>query len=228
MAQNRAGGGVGHLGGRSSTVRGTRVCDIGSDRGNLAVSLSPSADTLVIGGRQRSRPLGESDMDLCPPILVLGRFHMGTAKLGSMGVAVVYDDGRGRSVVVSFQLGYTPIAIATGMAVSFIGPIFYHRSGDATSGARNANVHELASRITVTCLGFTFGFAASVPLHQWIFDLPVGHPFRGISQLLPWVLLAGGSFAATEVLALKMMSDLKSAAMLWPKIVTALFGLASM
>jgi hypothetical protein len=32
-------------------------------------------------------------------------------------------------------------------------------------------------------------------------------------------------FAATEVLALKMMSDLKSAAMLWPKIVTALFGI---
>jgi O-antigen/teichoic acid export membrane protein len=127
---------------------------------------------------------------------------------------------------VLFQLGYTPIAIATGMAVSFIGPIFYHRSGDATSGARNANVHELASRITVTCLGLTLvGFVAAVLLHEWIFDLLVGHRFRGISHLLPWVLLAGGLFAATEVLALKMMSDLKSAAMLWPKIVTALFGI---
>jgi O-antigen/teichoic acid export membrane protein len=127
---------------------------------------------------------------------------------------------------VLFQLGYTPIAIATGMALSFIGPILYQRSGDATSAERNADVHTLAWRITVTCLGLTvIGVAAACLLHEWIFALLAGPEFRRLSYLLPWVVLAGGLFAAAEMLALKLQSDMRSAAMLRPKIVTALIGI---
>ena len=127
---------------------------------------------------------------------------------------------------VLFQLGYTPIAVATGMAVSFIGPILYQRSGDATSHARNANVHRLAWRITLVCLTLTlFAFLVTLSFHEWIFRLLVAREFRVVSYLLPWVVLAGGLFAAGQMLALKLLSDMRSTAMLWAKIVTAVLGI---
>lgn len=127
---------------------------------------------------------------------------------------------------VLFQLGFTPIALITGMAMSFLGPILYQRSGDATDHARNANVHQLGWRMThlslmVTLLGFAIAFA----MHEWFFRLLVATEYRGSSYLLPWVVLAGGLFAAGQMLALKLMSEMKSSAMTTAKIATALIGI---
>jgi O-antigen/teichoic acid export membrane protein len=117
--------------------------------------------------------------------------------------------------------------MATGMAVSFIGPILYQKSGDATSDSRNATVHELAWRITSSCLAMTLlGFSLAMALHEWIFRFVVAAEFRAVSYLLPWVVLAGGLFAAAQMLALKLMSEMRSAAMLRVKIVTAVLGIA--
>jgi O-antigen/teichoic acid export membrane protein len=111
--------------------------------------------------------------------------------------------------------------------MSFIGPILYQRSGDATSDARNSDVHRLAWQITISCLALTLlAFALAMALHGWIFRIVVAAEFRSVSYLLPWVVLAGGLFAAAQMLALKLMSDLKSTAMLTAKIVTALLGIA--
>jgi O-antigen/teichoic acid export membrane protein len=127
---------------------------------------------------------------------------------------------------VLFQLGYTPVAIATGMAVSFIGPILYQRSGDATSQVRNSRVHWLAWRMAFSCLLLTLlAFLFALTFHEWIFRIVVAAEFRAVSYLLPWIVLAGGLFATGQVFALKLMSDLKSAAMLRMKIVTAVLGL---
>lgn len=126
---------------------------------------------------------------------------------------------------VLFQLGYTPIAMATGLAMSFLGPILYQRSGNASDHARNAVVHRLAWRITLFCMALTLvAFMLALNLHEWIFRLLVATEYRGASHLLPWMVLAGGIFAAGQMLALKMMSELKSKAMLWAKIGTAILG----
>lgn len=127
---------------------------------------------------------------------------------------------------VLFQLGYAPIALATGLAMSFLGPILYQRAGDATDHTRNAHVHQLGWRMTylsllVTLLGFAFTFA----LHEWLFRFLVAPEYRAASYLLPWVVLAGGIFAAGQMLALKLMSEMKSATMTSAKIVTALMGI---
>ena len=45
---------------------------------------------------------------------------------------------------VVFQLGYVPIGLATGMAMSFLGPILYQRSGSAADHTRNTSVHRIA------------------------------------------------------------------------------------
>jgi len=127
---------------------------------------------------------------------------------------------------VLFQLGYTPIALITGMATSFLAPIMYQRSGDATDHARNANVHKLGWRMTHLSLIITLvGFATTFAMHEWFFRLLVAAEYRRSSYLLPWVVLAGGFFTAGQMLGLKLMSEMKSAAMTTAKIITALLGI---
>lgn len=124
---------------------------------------------------------------------------------------------------VLFQLGYVPLGVATSFATSLIGPILYQRSGDASDRTRNASVHLIAWRITIgglllTALAFVFTFL----MHEWIFKLLVAARYRSVSYLLPWMVLAGGNFAACQMLSLKLMSEMKSRTMTAAKIVTAL------
>lgn len=126
---------------------------------------------------------------------------------------------------VVFQLGYTPIGLATGMAMTFLGPILYQRSGSATDLSRNLSVHRIAWRITFAGLLMTaLAFVLSLLLHEWIFQVLVATKYHAVSYSLPWMVLAGGIFAAGQMLALKLMSEMKSAAMTVAKIVTAILG----
>ena len=125
-----------------------------------------------------------------------------------------------------FQLGYTPIALVTGLLVSFLGPILFQRAGAATDQARNANVHGLTWRITSVSMIVTIvGFVITYFMHEWLFSLLVATEYRSISYLLPWVLLAGGFFAAGQMLSLKLMSEMKSSALTIVKISTALIAI---
>lgn len=126
---------------------------------------------------------------------------------------------------VLFQLGYAPIGLATGMAMSFLGPILYQHSGSATDRGRNISVHRIAWRITFAGLLLTvLAFVATLLVHEWIFQVLVAAKYHAVSNLLPWMVLAGGVFSAGQMLALKLMSEMKSVAMTVAKIVTAILG----
>lgn len=126
---------------------------------------------------------------------------------------------------VLFQLGFTPITLITGMVISFMAPILYKRSGDANDHTRNANVHQIAWQMTYLSLIATLiGFAITFFLHEWLFYLFVASKYWAISYLLPWVVLAGGVFAAGQMMALKLMSEMKPSAMQTAKIFSALIG----
>jgi len=115
--------------------------------------------------------------------------------------------------------------LATGMAMTFLGPILYQRSGSATDISRNISVHGIAWRITYAGLLMTaLVFGVTFLLHEWIFQLLVATRYHAVSYLLPWTVLAGGIFAAGQMLALKLMSEMKSTVMTTAKIVTALLG----
>jgi O-antigen/teichoic acid export membrane protein len=127
--------------------------------------------------------------------------------------------------VVLFQLGYAPISLATGLMVSFIAPILFQRSGDAMDAGRNAAVHGLTWRTTGTALFITvLGFVGTMALHERLFWFLVAAPYRGLSHWLPWVVLAGGLFAAGQLLSLKFMADMQPKKIIVVKIVTALMG----
>jgi len=128
---------------------------------------------------------------------------------------------------VVFQLGYAPIGLVAGMVMTLLGPIFYQRSGDATDRARNQSVHRLAWLVTGAGLLTTIAaFVVAYVLHEWIFIVMVAPQYRTASSLLPWMVLAGGIFAAGQMLALKMMSEMRSAEMTVAKVVTALVGIS--
>jgi O-antigen/teichoic acid export membrane protein len=128
---------------------------------------------------------------------------------------------------VLFQLGYAPMGVAVGVAMNLLAPIFYQTAGQATDSDRNTQVHRMAWRSVAGCLGLT-GVAVGVALllHRPVFALLVAEEFRVLSYLLPWMLLAGGLFAAGQMLALKLMADLSTAAMTRAKVGTALLGVA--
>jgi O-antigen/teichoic acid export membrane protein len=138
--------------------------------------------------------------------------------------AFATPDSVGLYAVLS-QLGYGPVAMLTAMVMTFLAPILYQRSGDATDQARNARVHRLVWAMTFASLTVTLaGVVVAVLAHDWLFRLLVAAEYRHASYLLPWAVLAGGIFAAGQVLALKLMSEMKSSRMATAKIVTALLG----
>lgn len=129
---------------------------------------------------------------------------------------------------VLFQLGYTPIVMTVGTVVSFLGPIFYQRAGDATDERRRGSVRALTWRITLACLGLTgVGFALACLMHEWIFAWLVSPQYRSVSYLMPWMVLAGGLFAAGQMLALKLISDMQASIMTSAKIWTGVLGVSA-
>lgn len=126
---------------------------------------------------------------------------------------------------VLFQLGYMPISMVLGMSIAFLSPILYEKSGDATDRSRNRQVRELIMRFAATTLALTaLGFLAAFVLHEPLFALLVAVEYRAVSYLLPWIVLAGGLFATAQMLSLNFMSEMKTGALLAPKVLTALVG----
>lgn len=127
--------------------------------------------------------------------------------------------------MVVFQLGYAPITLITSMMLSFFGPILYHRSGSATDSDRNRAVHRISWRISLAALSVTaIASILALLLHGPIFHLMVAAEYQAVSYLLPWTVLAGGMFAAGQMLSLKLMSEIKSSALIASKTTTAILG----
>lgn len=128
---------------------------------------------------------------------------------------------------VVFQLGYAPIGMVTGMAATLIGPILFQRWGAGDNQSNNETVHVTSWRLAYGSLSITLlGFCASFFFHEWIFKILVAVEYRAVSRYLPWVILAGGLFAAGQMLSLKLLSEMRSRDLLYIKIATALCGVA--
>jgi O-antigen/teichoic acid export membrane protein len=159
------------------------------------------------------------------PFSVWGIFtwaQMASSRWGLEFFSNTYEVGL---YAVLFQLGYYPISTITDLSMQFIAPIFYQRAGDATDSTRNLRVHRLSWRLTFLFLLITSAIvAAAFFLHPLIFRVFTAREYRAVSYLLPWILLAGGIFAAGQTIALNLMSRMKTHDMMAAKIVTAVLG----
>lgn len=128
---------------------------------------------------------------------------------------------------VLFQLGYYPMSIVTGMAMQFFAPILYYRAGDASDSRRNVDVNNLSWRLTGLVLGVTVVVVLiAQQFHAQIFLILVAKNYWSVSHLLPWMLVAGGVFAAGQTVALNLMSQMKTHKMVVATIIPCLLGVA--
>lgn len=177
--------------------------------------------------RRQSRPWGKQMWAYAWPFTSWGLFSWAQQSSDRWALEVFGATDQVGFYAVLFQLGYTPLVMAMGMLMAFLGPIFFQRAGDATDRQRRAGVRRLAWQITLACLVFTFiAFLLTLRLHAWFFSLLVAAEYRSVSYLMPWMVMAGGLFAAGQMLALRLMSDMQTSLMTPAKIWTALLGVA--
>lgn len=128
--------------------------------------------------------------------------------------------------LVLFQLGYQPVSLVVSMGITLLAPILFERSGDASDEERRHGAATLTRRSAlIAALATVCAFAIGALFHRSLFSLLVGTEYRSVSVYLPWVLLAGGLFAVGQILSLGPMSELRSRALLVPKVGTAMIGL---
>lgn len=126
---------------------------------------------------------------------------------------------------VVFQLGYIPIGLLIGIAMTFLGPILYQRSSSGIAHNPNMSPHQIVWCATYVCLFITaLFFVFTFIFHELIFKILVATKYHEVSKLLPWMILAGGIFGSGQMLALKLMSEMKTADMTTAKILTAILG----
>jgi len=138
----------------------------------------------------------------------------------------VFGDARDVGLYAAlFQVGFYPISIASGIIVQLVAPILFARAGDASDSRRNAGVTRLSWQLTTVTLGFTVvAFIFTLFFHSFIFGLLVAEEYLVVSSVLPWVVLTGGIFAAGQSIALNIMSQMNSRAMMIAKVTTSVVG----
>jgi O-antigen/teichoic acid export membrane protein len=130
----------------------------------------------------------------------------------------------GRYAVV-FQMGYTPIAGASGLLLTLVAPVAYQRARTGSDASARKHARSMLYRIAIGTIGLTLlATAGAAIFHAWLFTMLAGVEFRSASHLLPWVVMAGGLFAAAQILSVQSFVELDSRSLLLPKIVTAVLG----
>ncbi len=126
------------------------------------------------------------------------------------------------------QLGYAPIQMVTGTALTFLTPILFARTGDAQSLDRNNNVRDLTKKLVL--LGFcltAFSALAAAVSHSYIFHLLVNDAYFSVSYFLPWVVLAGGVFSVAQLYASRIMALLMTQKIIAASIGSSIIGIAA-
>jgi O-antigen/teichoic acid export membrane protein len=128
---------------------------------------------------------------------------------------------------VLFQLGFTPSMLCIGLIMQFLAPILYIISGSANDPDRNQRTKRVAlSAVLVSLLGTLVLASIALNFHAQIFKLLTASRYWGVSDYLPWMVLAGGLFGAGELFALKAMSEIKITTITKVKIATSLFAIS--
>lgn len=125
--------------------------------------------------------------------------------------------------MVIYQLGYKPATIGSKILTKFLAPILFEKAGDATDEARNKRVSVINLKVILFALFVAFiGFLFTLFSYDWIFELFVDERYWKYAYMLPYMVLAGGFFTATQLSNLSIMSRMASNKLLVPTIVSSI------
>lgn len=124
-----------------------------------------------------------------------------------------------------YQLGYYPIVLASGLLSQLAGPVLFARAGDGSDPERVRRASAWNQRIVaLTLIGTVLATAVAFLVHRQLFTLLVAPPYRSVSRFLPWMILAGGLFAAGQLAVLSLLAGTATKGLIAPKITTAILG----
>ena len=127
---------------------------------------------------------------------------------------------------VIYQIGYYPIAIMSSLITQLIIPILFSWAGDNSDAPRVQRTQRFTHLIMITILLLTaVASLLAFVLHKQIFLWLVAPAYRQVSVMLPWMILAGGLFTAAQMKAQILLVEMRTRALIAPKIITALCGI---
>ena len=135
----------------------------------------------------------------------------------SMGEAGLYT--------VLLQIGFYPITFVTNVVVQFLTPIFYARAGATPNDKSARHVNSLSLNLLYTTIFITVvSFVAVLIFKAQLINFFVSENYSELAPMLPWMVLAGGIFASSQIIALNLMSQMKTREMIPYKIGAAISG----
>jgi O-antigen/teichoic acid export membrane protein len=127
-----------------------------------------------------------------------------------------------------YQLAFVPMLFVSNFLVLFFEPILYQVSGvnkKDTQSVRALRINQYAA-IGILCFSVCL-FIILLFWHSLIGRYVLGADFRVYTWLFPWLVLAGGCFAASQQLLLKLSYEMRTdlLALLWGVVaITAVTG----
>jgi O-antigen/teichoic acid export membrane protein len=138
------------------------------------------------------------------------------------------DPGDVGGYAAVYQLAFIPMLFVSNFLILLIEPILYQmiEQKDKTASSSQARRINNYAAFGIICFSLVL-FLVLLIFYPMVGNLLLGAQFRSYSWLFPWLLLAGGCFAATMQLLLKLSLDLRTdlLAVLWAAVaVVAVVG----
>ncbi len=189
----------------------------------------PVRDDVVSGSNRRVHEMDIRSMRAFQLPLIVSNGGIWVVMMADRWTLICFGgagDVGGYSAV--YQLAFIPMLVAGNFLILFLEPILYQVTG---INQRNASSFQVLRVNHYAALGIAIiSFIGAIVLffgHSTLGRIFLGAEFRVYSWLFPWLILAGGSFAASQQLLLKLSCDMRTGllAKVWG--VTALVALSA-
>lgn len=125
------------------------------------------------------------------------------------------------------QVGYSPLMQLSGLISMVVAPILFFHAGDGTDDGRMYRARERVRQLSMLMFVGTLVFAGLLWLFgKPLFALVVAPEYRSAAPYLPLAAFAGGMFATGQMLTTDALVQLKSKALVAPKVGSALLAVA--
>ena len=125
------------------------------------------------------------------------------------------------------QLGFFPMTLFSAVTLQFVSPVLFERAGDGSDvDRRRAAWHLVLAMVVVTLAVTAVATAATWLLHEALFAVFADARYRTVSGLLPWMVCAGGLFAAGQAASQVVLVAGLTKRLIAPKGVIAVVTLA--
>jgi O-antigen/teichoic acid export membrane protein len=127
---------------------------------------------------------------------------------------------------VTFQLGFSSILMLFSVAIRFIQPIIYQQASikNPIGKSKAVDIYN-HSLLAVGSLIGSMIFIISMIFHKQFFSILVAYEYQEYSYLLPWMVVSAVLFGISEILLLKMQSDMRTVKLSTVKCFLGLLGI---